>query len=1227
MENTIQNIPDEIKARLNEIAEHLWMEPSSACLMVGAGMSKNAEKTDPASPDALSWYELADKMQEHILGVKDVPFKRQKYANVLNIADQLEAVIKKGEMNRFLEQQIPDKELKPSELHKSLLCLPWRDVFTTNYDTLLERTAEQIVERKYEFVVNKENLVQSHSPRIIKLHGSFPDNGPYIISEEDYRKYPQDNATLVNTVQQALIENTLCLVGFSGDDPNFLKWIGWIRDNLKDNMQPIYLIDHLKLDLSQSLLFEKRNIIPIDLAKIYPDITDYAKALKKVIQYLNQQRSKVNEWGSAYIGLDFKNESVKSLLEKFVQQRENYPGWMVVPYLVREKLTQIVLNLDIDKVAVLDGPDRLSWGYEMIWLYRHALWSLYRQELSPWENLLKQYNPYSKIIENADATYTPESNPEWNWMELGRKWIDIQLYILKTYREHGVEEEWIALNGKLEKLKNKFTPEQLSQYQYELCLHCVYQFDFDGLKLQLNAWNKDAKSVLWRAKYAMLVSELVSLSEGKKELELALLEIRKVQNLNPVRGNYSALSVEAYIICALQKLILAESILSNTIEKKDHTSSEKYTSRTQQLKHYQCDPWGEMRYFEYRIRPYEAIKPQDRPIPSFDLNRTTTNHSWANDQVEKRLALQYWQYLEESGSFFHLPWVNTLPKQATLDALSILRYARPYASYVFQIRYGTKEAVQNVLSRKYLAYKDIMDNAEFVFKKYQEMMDWLARVYKRSDKSVDSFMDCAMCTLPEALSRLCSCVTFEARKKLLGTIATAYALRARFDGMDILVKRLMNSFSLEEQESLLPELIKMPYPVGVRVFEVSKCDPMYYLSLSHLHNRSIKFNSVIVYYWLSMMENESDVRKEAAAGRVQKLYKLGLLTEEQKKCYADLLWKERDEFGFPKDLSYYKFYYTNLPSPEELDPVKLFQSYIDSAPFDPDNGGGVSILNGDVPLWCNILATSDVKKFVWTSQRLSVLTDNIVEWWRKYEKKIYLKDTESMLFSQQGEYQVRLRKLSLIVSEIIYKHWRKLPAESRDRLLFIVEENNRYLNSMLCLSAAVCRTNEQIAVVESKICKKLMSDDESAISDACNAIVILESHNKTMYKSIACLCRCFAYNRSIVGGRLILQTLIELAAHKHNFTKDDVSELETGLSSGMNLVLLKGDAEDEVMTETKLSQQVEYIRLAYYMQANYTKYLTSTKVIGQWIGFSREENFNEIRNVIKDIEWQKRIVD
>ena len=69
-------------------------------------------------------------------------------------------------------------------------------------------------------------------PRIVKLHGSLPATFPLISTEEDYRTYPSKFAPFVNTVRQAMMETVLCLIGFSGDDPNFLHWSGWVRDNL-----------------------------------------------------------------------------------------------------------------------------------------------------------------------------------------------------------------------------------------------------------------------------------------------------------------------------------------------------------------------------------------------------------------------------------------------------------------------------------------------------------------------------------------------------------------------------------------------------------------------------------------------------------------------------------------------------------------------------------------------------------------------------------------------------------------------------------------------------------------------------------------------------------------------------------------------------------------------------------------------------------------------------------
>ncbi|MDE0257523.1 MAG: SIR2 family protein, partial [Gammaproteobacteria bacterium] len=95
--------------------------------------------------------------------------------------------------------------------------MPWRDVFTTNWDTLLER-ARAIP--AYAAVRAPSDLPSTARRRIVKLHGSLP-NPPLILTEEAYRTYGGTHAPFVNTVQQAMMETVVLLLGFSGDDPNF----------------------------------------------------------------------------------------------------------------------------------------------------------------------------------------------------------------------------------------------------------------------------------------------------------------------------------------------------------------------------------------------------------------------------------------------------------------------------------------------------------------------------------------------------------------------------------------------------------------------------------------------------------------------------------------------------------------------------------------------------------------------------------------------------------------------------------------------------------------------------------------------------------------------------------------------------------------------------------------------------------------------------------------------
>ncbi|MBD5134718.1 MAG: SIR2 family protein [Lachnospiraceae bacterium] len=289
---------DEIGKRLGEPGIY-----GAASLMVGAGFSKNADCLGDKKNTPPDWTQLSEAMYEELY-----PFEKQNEKrrweecsgkNVLTLAQKYEVTFDRQALNSLIERSISDKSYVPGDLHRNLLELNWNDIFTTNYDTLLERAIEQVATRKnYKIVYSQDDLPGSVRPRLVKLHGSIEHSSNYIITEEDYRTYPDKYAPFVNTVQQSMLETRLCLIGFSGSDPNFLSWLGWLRDNMGENCPSIYLCGVFdNLGTAERKMLEQRHITIVDLSVLVDDKEKnrHYNAIKKFIELLKEKSEKKKE--------------------------------------------------------------------------------------------------------------------------------------------------------------------------------------------------------------------------------------------------------------------------------------------------------------------------------------------------------------------------------------------------------------------------------------------------------------------------------------------------------------------------------------------------------------------------------------------------------------------------------------------------------------------------------------------------------------------------------------------------------------------------------------------------------------------------------------------------------------------------------------------------------------------------------------------------------------------
>ncbi len=263
---------------VEKIRQRLWSgrEHGQAAVMVGAGFSLNARKISALAPRFTLWRELAEKMYDELypppVPTSPESLERRLRATsglgVLRVAEEYKVAFGRERLDDLILRSVPDNFYEPGLLHHLILRLPWGDIFTTNYDTLLERARVGVHERRYDLVQTAADIPGRAKPRIVKLHGSFPSHRPFIFTEEDYRTYPTDFPIFVNFVQQAMMENVFCLIGFSGDDPNFLKWIGWVRDNLGCSQPYIYLCGLLNLSPSERLVYYEKRIVPVDLSPL-----------------------------------------------------------------------------------------------------------------------------------------------------------------------------------------------------------------------------------------------------------------------------------------------------------------------------------------------------------------------------------------------------------------------------------------------------------------------------------------------------------------------------------------------------------------------------------------------------------------------------------------------------------------------------------------------------------------------------------------------------------------------------------------------------------------------------------------------------------------------------------------------------------------------------------------------------------------------------------------------
>ncbi len=608
---------------LDQIRDVLYDERAS--VLIGSGFSRNARKRRPEAAPMPTWEQLGRLLAKR-LGRNSG--RSTSAADPVKLAQEFEDTFDRPALIDFLMKQVRDEEFVAGEAHIRLLKLPWRDVFTTNWDTLLERCSRQH-DLGFSVLEGPDGMSLVSPPRIVKLHGSFPHCSGLVATEEDYRTYSDDIAPFTNMARQAMMETTFLLLGFSGSDPNFKQWSGWVRDNLGAMAPRTYLAGWLALEESERQSLLRRNIVPIDL-RLHPNADSLPEcesrrhelATEWILQSLEAPPTyELQRWpepGAATTqapsnpssidvaqpdgprpepwpdssGSD-ENDRLKEVKKNTAiwrHNRECYPNWLVLPFDAAPKMRALTDSWEEIIVEALpdlgDAAERLSVLRELVWRRGTLLDPLLRELEAPLLGLFDEIDCVSRTIGG-------QRRDELEWGAVTEQWKAVAAYLITSAR-HSFDRGTFDLRvARLE----PFLAEdyELSQrLHHEECLWALNKQDWGRLEQLLSRWELGDGDPAWHLRKAAL---LIELNETEAALRLIDEVIEAVRGWRADTASMAEPSMEAWALWL--RHVLAGDPLGSPYE------------RWREFAPYRCDLLGDIRRHERAAAgPPKKVKPK-----------------------------------------------------------------------------------------------------------------------------------------------------------------------------------------------------------------------------------------------------------------------------------------------------------------------------------------------------------------------------------------------------------------------------------------------------------------------------------------------------------------------------------------------------------------------------------------------------------------------------------------
>jgi hypothetical protein len=206
----------------------LDMRRGKCVLFVGAGLSRQVLRSN--GMPLPNWEQLLEELAKRALDdgtlaanveVIDAIHRGQ----LLEAAQELQDTIPSATLAAYFLAIFGDKTLRPSFVHRAIPPLRLRAVLTSNYDSLVEDTYEELYGTKplcltYQDYSRTQDPIRNRRFFIYKIHGDYRRIFTVVLGTRQYQQVIHMNPGYRWILHSLLGSYTVLFIGFSGTDPD-----------------------------------------------------------------------------------------------------------------------------------------------------------------------------------------------------------------------------------------------------------------------------------------------------------------------------------------------------------------------------------------------------------------------------------------------------------------------------------------------------------------------------------------------------------------------------------------------------------------------------------------------------------------------------------------------------------------------------------------------------------------------------------------------------------------------------------------------------------------------------------------------------------------------------------------------------------------------------------------------------------------------------------------------